>query len=344
MSQLFFQLYNPCGIFNQVTSLELGVGLSEVLGKQLVIHNVSNPPNGDYGFKRVPIYSANHYYNSRSHLIDVNSYERISDLMDWDGKENTILIDGIVTDFTDVDNRVEDLMEYYIPDYMSSKEDQELFSEGRKSLLPLSSKNLSVSKTLGYYSRFFMNRSKSLDSKLSSVRFKQEYHDLAKKIAESIGDFNGAHLRLTDHTIRVDTQQEMFDRGIDSLGNNKKIVLCTDNGNSDVVRNSPHEFVMLDDLIINNFLDDFKQLRFKDEISFGILNNLVMHYSDNFIGTAGSTFTGYIQRSINQNRDVGFKLFNEQEPVQSGTYSWNGHHVDTITKQWWREWKESRLK
>lgn len=136
----------------------------------------------------------------------------------------------------------------------------------------------------------------------------------------------------------------MFDRGIDSLGNNKKIVLCTDNGNSDVVRNSPHEFVMLDDLIINNFLDDFKQLRFKDEISFGILNNLVMHYSDNFIGTAGSTFTGYIQRSINQNRDVGFKLFNEQEPVQSGTYSWNGHHVDTITKQWWREWKESRLK
>lgn len=61
-----------------------------------------------------------------------------------------------------------------------------------------------------------------------------------------------------------------------------------------------------------------------------------------FIGTPGSTFAGYIQRNINQTRDIDFKLFGE-EYQPKGKYTWNGHFQSTITKQWWREWKESKI-
>jgi hypothetical protein len=46
-------MYNPAGLFNQVTSIGLAVGLASRYNKQLVIHNISNPPNSDYGGKNV---------------------------------------------------------------------------------------------------------------------------------------------------------------------------------------------------------------------------------------------------------------------------------------------------
>jgi hypothetical protein len=83
----------------------------------------------------------------------------------------------------------------------------------------------------------------------------------------------------------------------------------------------------------------------QEEVSFGILNNLVMHYSKDFIGSPGSTYSGYIHRAINQNNDsYVWKIFNESDLIQGMPYSWNGYNSrDTMTKQWWREWKESRL-
>ena len=89
MKKLFFQLYNPCGLFNQITSIELGVGLSFQTGRQIIWHNINNPFNQDYK-ARVPIYSANYAFNDRNGLVDKDIYPKITDLLDWNNKESNI--------------------------------------------------------------------------------------------------------------------------------------------------------------------------------------------------------------------------------------------------------------
>ena len=335
MKKLFFQLYNPCGLFNQVTSVELGVGLSTLTERQIVWHNVSNPPNSDFQENRVPIYSANYAFNDRNGLLDVGIYPKITDLLDWNNKDNNIFIDDIVEVFSDNAIKIDDLMTYYWSDY----EDDE-FGEGRQRLEIDNNYDYDLRKTLGYYSRFFNNRSNELNTALSSVKFKQEYYELAALIANSLGDFNGAHLRLTDHIIRVNTSNDIFNIGLSKIDNNLPLVLSTDEPNNKMVTDSDFKFTVLDKYILENFYNEFKQFKFKEEVSFGALNNLVMHYSKDFIGTPGSTFSGYIQR--NMKTQTEYKLFGE-EHEQNGKYSWNGHYQDTTTKQWWREWKESQI-
>jgi len=344
MGNLFYQLYQPCGLFNQITSLEVAVGLSNRCKKQLVIHNISNPPNGDYGGARVPIYSANYKYNERSNLIDSNVFPNISDLVDWENKDCNIFINDVVDSFTHEDLKIENLMLYYSVESKIPVSEEESFSEGRERLLLDDYNNVHLKKTLGYYSRFFFNRDSSLDRSLSSVKFKSEYYQLAEKIALSIGLFNGAHFRLTDHKGMFDPDDNILDSGINKVNTGLPIVMCTDQPDSELIKNSSYNYLMLDDYILNNFYKEFREFKFKEEVSFGILNNLVMHYSQDFIGSPGSTYTGYIHRGLNQKRDIQWKIFGEEEHRQDGPYSWNGYNnKDSFTKQWWREWKESRI-
>lgn len=337
MKKLFFQLYNPCGLFNQITSVELGVGLSFQTGRQIVWHNINNPANNDYGGNRVPIYSANYAFNDRNGLVDKDIYPKITDLLDWNNKESHIFIDDIVEQFSADALKINNLMEYCVSDPTDTE-----FIDGRALLELDNNFDYDIRKTLGYYSRFFNNRSEALNNELLSVRFKPEYYQLAELIAKSLGNFNGAHLRLTDHIVRVSTHTDAFNHGLSQLQGNLPIVLSTDEPNSPIIANSEYNLILLDDYILKNFYNEFRQLQFKEEVSFGILNNLVMHYSQDFIGTPGSTFTGYIQRNINQTRDIEFKLFGE-DYQPTGKYTWNGHFHDTVTKQWWREWKESKV-
>lgn len=344
MGNLFYQLYQPCGLFNQITSLEVAVGLANRSKKQLVLHNISNPPNGDYGGARVPIYSANYKYNERSHLIDSNVFPNILDLVDWENKDCNIFINDTVDSFTYEDLKIENLMSYYSVESKTYANEEERFSEGRERLLLDDYNNVHLKKTLGYYSRFFFNRDFSLNTSLSSVRFKPEYYQLAEKVALSLGLFNGAHFRLTDHKGMFDPDNNILDSGISQINNGLPIVMCTDQPDSELIKNSSYKYLMLDEYILNNFYKEFREFKFKEEVSFGILNNLVMHYSQDFIGSPGSTYTGYIHRGLNQKRDIQWKIFGEEEHLQDGPYSWNGYNnKDSFTKQWWREWKESRI-
>jgi hypothetical protein len=339
MKKIFFQLYNPCGLFNQITSVELGVGLAALSGRQMVWHNINNPPNGNYNNRRVPIYSANYRFNDRGNKVDTDVFPKITELLDWNNKENHIFIDDIVDVFSSDTDNVKVLMNFYYSD----KEDHE-FSEGRELFSMDEEKDWDIRKTLGYYSRFFNNRTEDLNSNISSVRFKKEYYELSENIAKSIGDFNGAHLRLTDHRPMINTTVESFNYGLSRLKGNRTIVLSTDEPTSDVVSGSDYKTLLLDRYILKNFYKEFRDLPFKEEVSFGIINNLVMHHSKDFIGTPGSTYTGYIHRNINQKSNIGFKLFGEQDHKVTGKYSWNGYNVkDSLTKQWWREWEESKI-
>ena len=344
MENIFYQLYQPCGLFNQITSIEIAVGLSSRYKKQLVFYNISNPPNGDYNGARVPIYSANYKYNNRANLIDSNVFPNITDLLEWENKECNIFINDIIDTFTYEDLRIDNLMLYYSVGSDNYKNEENDFSEGRQRLSLDNYKNINLKKTLGYYSRFFFDRDKDLDKSIASVKFKIEYYQLAKKIAKSIGVFNGAHFRLTDHKGMFDPDNNILDSGISKIDNGLPIVMCTDQPESQLIKNSSYSYLLLDQYILDNFYKEFREFEFKEEVSFGILNNLVMHYSQDFIGSPGSTYTGYIHRGLNQKRDIQWRIFGEEEHVQNGSYSWNGYDKkDSLTKQWWREWKESRL-
>jgi len=344
LGNIFYQLYQPCGLFNQITSLETAVGLSSRYKKPLVFHNISNPANGDFGGAKVPIYSANYKYNERSHLVDSDVFPNITDLLDWENKDCNIFINDTVDSFTYEALRIENLMMYYSVASKNHTDLEQSFSEGRERLLLDNYNNVHLKKTLGYYSRCFFDRDSSLNKSLSSVRFKPEYYQLAEKIALSIGLFNGAHFRLTDHKGMFDPDNNVLDFGISQIDNGAPIVLCTDQPNSELIKNSSYNYLMLDEYILKNFHKEFREFKFKEEVSFGILNNLVMHYSQDFIGSPGSTYTGYIHRGLNQKRDIQWRIFGEEEHSQDGPYSWNGYNnKDSFTKQWWREWKESRI-
>ena len=336
---IYYKLYNPAGLINQLMSIELAVGIQHITKTDMCIYNVGNGRDGND-----PIYSASKSFNNRK-FVNNNNFFTINEILEWDTKNNFSFLKQNDINIDDHYNTIDNLMLYYF-DFLST-EDRE-FAENRK--LINFTDTMHIKNTLGWYSRFFNNRPKDFDNILKSVKFRSEYYELSKTIAKSLGEFNGLHLRLTDHIPqRVSTTVEMFDGAIEKINNNKPLVLCSDDINNTVIKQSKYNFIYLDQYILDNFGKEFSNFKYTDEVSFGILNNLVMHYSDKFIGTIGSTYSAYIQRSMNQTRDIDWLWFDYiDNPVYEeslpGKYSWNSYFkIDTYAKQWFREWKESRL-
>jgi len=230
---------------------------------------------------------------------------------------------------------------YYYSNKPSISDDEIAFAEGRQRL-PLD-KDLHVKLTLGWYSRFFYDRSPELNKAISSVKFKKEYTDLAKKIYYSIGHFQGMHLRLSDHVNMFNTTQEMFEEWLDKFGqNNLPIVVSTCEPGHRMVQNNKHKFILLDEYIVNNFAEEFLALPFQDEVVFGLICNLVMHEADIFVGTSGSTYTAYIHRNRHKRGVETWDYFDNPPKAEGTPYSWLGNPLDPGRKMWWREWPESK--
>lgn len=338
---IYYKMYNPAGLINQLMSIEIAVGIKEITGNDMTIYNILNGPD-----KTVPIYSASRTHNKRNGVVDNSKGFIISDILDWKDKESYFLSENKEYSLDDKYEVVENLMLFY-HDKDNNNKDLD-FAEGRDQIF--FSDNMHIKNTLGWYSRFFNNRTKELDEALSSIKFLPEYYELSKEIAKSLGTFNGVHLRLTDHIAqRVHTTKEMFDAGIEKINDGNKIVICTDEPKTELLKHDRSKFIMLDEYILNNFDKSFNQFKYKDEVSFGLLNNLVMHHSKKFVGTIGSTYSGYIQRAMNQKNDIEWNWFDYiSDPVykesDAGKYSWNSSkNIDVNNKQWYREWKESRL-
>jgi hypothetical protein len=169
--------------------------------------------------------------------------------------------------------------------------------------------------------------------------------DLAKKISKSLGSFQGMHLRLSDHIKMFNTTQDMFESWLSIYENNGlPIVVSTCEPGNKMIQDNKHRFILLDEYIVNNFKDDFMSLPFQDEVIFGLICNLVLHDSVNFVGTSGSTYSGYIHRVRNQRGVETWDFFDNPPKAIALPYSWNGYPLDNGRKMWWREWKESKLK
>jgi hypothetical protein len=342
-NKIFFQLYNPTGMINQVMSLELAVGLAHETKKDLIVHYVSNTGDDLYNSRNVPIFTPSRWHNEqRKDFTNPDQFPHLLDLMNFN--ENLTFIDTKIDFFKQEEFVIDDTLNgYYYSTENEISENESLFAEGRQRI-PLD-KNVHLKKTLGWYSRFFYNRSPELDNALKSVRFKDVYVDLAKKISNSLGSFQGMHLRLSDHIKMFNTTQDMFESWLSIYENNGlPIVVSTCEPGNKMIQDNKHRFILLDEYIVNNFKDDFMSLPFQDEVIFGLICNLVLHDSVNFVGTSGSTYSGYIHRVRNQRGVETWDFFDNPPKAIALPYSWNGYPLDNGRKMWWREWKESKLK
>jgi hypothetical protein len=342
-NKIFFQLYNPTGMINQVMSLELAVGLAHETKKDLIVHYVSNAGDDLYNSRNVPIFTPSRWHNEqRKDFTNPDQFPHLLDLINFN--EDLTFIDTKIDFFKQEEFVIDDTLNgYYYSNENEISENELLFAEGRQRI-PLD-KNLHLKKTLGWYSRFFYNRSQELDNALKSVKFKDVYVDLAKKISNSLGSFQGMHLRLSDHIKMFDTTQGMFESWLSIYENNKlPIVVSTCEPGNKMIQDNKHRFILLDEYIVNNFRDDFMSLPFQDEVVFGLICNLVLHDSVNFVGTSGSTYSAYIHRVRNQKDIETWDFFDNPPKAIGSPYSWNGYPLEGGRKMWWREWQESKLK
>jgi len=323
-------------------SLELAAGLSHELNIPAIVHYAQYKADPNlYNTNSIPIFTPSRFYNQqREGFTNPNQFPHLLDLLDFDA--DLIFIDDKIDNFKQEQLVIDDIMNhYYYSNKPSISDDEIAFAEGRQRL-PLD-KDLHVKLTLGWYSRFFYGRTPELNKTISSVKFKKEYTDLAKKIYYSIGHFQGMHLRLSDHVNMFETTQEMFEGWLNNFEqNNLPIVVSTCEPGHKMVQDNKHRFVLLDEYIINNFAEDFKALPFQDEVVFGLICNLVLHDSTNFVGTSGSTYSAYIHRVRNQKGIETWEFFDNPPKAEGTPYSWLGNPLDPGRKMWWREWPESK--
>lgn len=223
------------------------------------------------------------------------------------------------------------------------------FSEGRKPIPSSETSDLHFEKfAFAFYSRFFFERPTELDQFFYELTFEKPYIDLAEKIAKSIGKFKGMHIRLTDHSNKYDTSPKNLENGqkyfVDA---NLPLIVSTDDKEK-IKKETNIKCTFVDDVITENFGNEFMKLPYHNEVVFGLISLLVMSYAEEFVGTPGSTFSSYIHRlRINRGLDNNLYYIPSGRACDNskitGPFSWNGFQMHPNTKSWWQEWKECKL-
>ncbi len=326
---MFIARHHSTGLFNQILSLETLFGIASLFESESLIYEFDGGINDQTNNE------------SRKKILG-EKIPVLSDLVDIPKNDKITFLKGPATNFKNIDlfnsfdENSKKLVDYFINVDASKTSNIDNFSHGREEI-DISKDYILNNYNLDYYSHCFFNRNKSFDDIIFNIKIKQEYLDLAKKIAENIGSFNGCHLRKRDHIIIEDISEKDFFEGIGIFDNNKPLILSTDDRDNPFIKN----INLIDDIIINDFLSDFQSLPFYNEVVFGLISNLVMHHADDFIGTSTSTFTNYIQRNLNLQGRCNWRYFKNDRFINenpSVVYSWerypNGGYFYT-------EWPES---
>jgi len=339
--------HHSAGLVNQIMSVETAFGLAFLEKAKLYIYHAIQA-------KEMPILMPKNLMSfvplERYKLYEGSANPNIFELLnlpviiEYELVYDKIINKKLIEDSTSYC----ELLNYYY-NCGGSVINEERFAEGRYKLIVEPNKNLHLHKcTFPLYSRFFYNRTAQLDRFLSEISFKEPYQILAKRIAEYIGKFKGIHLRLTDHSHNYNNLKETSDY-VKNLFHNADIPLIVSSDDKETVKNIFNDkCIFIDDIIQNQFRDEFMNLPFHNEIVFGMISLLAMGYSEEFIGTPGSTFSGYIHRlrvlrgfteKMNYIPSASLKKFDGL----GKPYSWNNSDLNTNTKSWYREWPECKL-
>lgn len=287
---LFYRLHHA-GLTNRLFSLETALGLSHITKKKLVIYNLLDSQQN--WLDSFPI-SDNVVFGKREKIVKremVNFFELIdfNKSLVWE-----YIAFGKISQFCEDEIKISDnlflryanVSKEIVAGSKYSNKKELVFQEGKS--YNMSGPNLANRET------FFANQDDDFLNKIK-VNFKQEYVDLANKIATSLEDFCGMHVRLTDHAERTFSfSKKDFDKSLSK--SNLKTVILTDDVNNKMFKDK--NVIFLDDYIVENFSEDFLSLPSQSEIVFGLIGLLVMCKSKEFVGTPRSTFTAYIQREM----------------------------------------------
>lgn len=322
------------GIFNQLTSFEISYGLSKFLDDKVLVHGVGQSLQGRRELDESLL----------PRFVKINNNLSLIDVINFESHENLILEDEVISNFFTTENSYDtSYIMHYFNLNKSITEGKEDFANGRKEILP-GRDYIMKGANLVYYSSFFFNADKNFDMVMSSIKFKKEYYEFAKLIADIVGKFNGCHIRRRDHVNVVDIGESMFKSGVDRFDNDYPILVSTDEAHNPMFKNN--KIILIEDFISDNLIKEFKQLDDQSDLGLAIISNLVMRHSEDFIGTGTSTFTGHIQRDLYKNKNIEFKFFNEnlmpKIENRGSRYSWGNVNLPIEYKAVLREWPECR--
>lgn len=273
------------GLFNQLFSLELIVGLGALLKKPVLFYDLC------LFNMYCPNYEKNHRYEN---LKDGNKTKRITQLLEWDS-------DGWVIDDKNLSKELPEFTTFSLLDKVINC-NRELSAEqkGQYKLVVLDPEvRYNFTGTFGLYSEVFLNRTEEIDLALSKIKWKSPYIDLANEISSQLGDYSGMHLRDSDMKEFVTVSDRSFVDGVHKmLDFGLPIILSSDSPERDIIQKQKKHYEIIDDIIRYDWGSKFKELPNRDEVTFGLICNLVLCNSKHFIGTMGSTFSMYIQREV----------------------------------------------
>jgi hypothetical protein len=211
---------------------------------------------------------------------------------------------------------------------------------------------------------YLLNRSEKR-ALLRSVELKYlpEIESLAKAIIDKLGDYNSVHMRLGDFLelrpeYGASARSGEFASYISAAFSKDKPILIATDGleEKEFVRNlfTGFEVTFVDELIFDEYRDEFTRLPFTDFNTLTILNQLVCAASHTFVGTYFSTFTGVIHKlrqERHQKKDFMFfpdplvrkHLSSDLKlvPDRQGFFDWNRFSAfapSHFHMAWAREW------
>ena len=321
-----FKLWNA-GLINQLMSVECASIISAYTDNPVFIHSNTGL---DSSWRNIS--------QSRTNILG-NKFPKINDLIEFN------------TDLHFYENKFEDaaicVPEIVVQDFFQTAlclggaiPDTD-FLEGRKYLRIEQNTNYRFIGTLGWYSIVFYDLYKTQCTRNWEVNFRNEYVNVAHKIINEIGEFAAIHIRQKDHAAIAGINSDDINAAIDSLCSKTVLVLSDDYSNR--WNPSSRNHMNIDDVIMHNFKNEILALPFHDETVFGLISLLVASSATEFIGTPGSTYSGYIMRNVNKkNHTNNWRYIGNIDTHNRGKYSWNAYkNMPIETKVWWMEWEES---
>ena len=362
---LYFENYlkSEIGFNNQVISYTLCISLSNFLNRDFFFGN-------EYPSNTPPDYAVNSGLKDRFEFLVNSRRSLVSDLIKTPARR-------IFEIDRNVENKIcyQDIMERFMTTQeLQQKYENTLFWDffriTRKplikeelqsfDLIEVGEKNL-VNMTYFY----FLNKDEKLKLLNSAkIKYMDGIERLAKRISNELGKYNSLHVRLGDFLIVY--APEGFGIKIERFRNylaaniidpSLPILIATDALHekqlfAEMLKGYSYTFI--DELIINEYYQEFSELEFTDFNVLTVLNQLLCANSEEFVGTSRSSFTGIIHR-LRQERfgkndfnfipdDRVYKLLDPEykiKPDLNGFFQWNRYSVFSrhfSYPGWMREW------
>lgn len=335
-------MYN--GLGNQLCSLQLLAGMSALYPDTEI--KTIYPVASRWKIQDPQEYQVETTYWDKNYFKSENP--SLLDFLDYSPRNNVVFYpnDRFITDR--VSCKIHHCQYSFLPCSPASDLDVKQFGWPKTQIFLDPYKENVFTYALSWYSTFFFNRTPEMEKELGSIRFKKEYLDLADRISNDLGSFNGAHVRIMkDHHYQFSFSDNILSSGLGSVTNPElPLMVSVDDWNHELILKNKGQFILAHEHILENYYDSFKGLEFQNRVSLALLSMLVMIRSSSFVGTPLSTYTSYIQQQRCQLWTEEWKFFGSKFSKYNKDhtpYSWLstplGHPMS-----WEREWEECRLK